>query len=158
MRVSISLCLAMAIASCSAQQGLAPGTESRPAVGQLPPFRDECACLESLVFNDRAASSLNGHTLVETDRGFVPLDGVQVAARSLSSGDLRYTLTRPDGSFKITPLPDGHYDVWTCLDGFDEVRFRLAIDRDSEFVGIEFHLRASESGAGSVAVVPVKGE
>ncbi len=158
MRVPGYLCLLLATISCSALQSTDSDADSLQAAGQRPPFREECVCFESLIFNDRTASSLSGHSFAETDRGFVPLDGVQVAARSLSSGDLRYTLTMPDGSFKIAPLPDGYYEVWTCLDGFDEVRFRLMINQDSEFIGVDFHLRASEAGAGRVAVVPVKGE
>jgi len=151
------LCIFVIITiSCSSLFGVSPATDSEQPARPLPPFREKCICFEALLFGEKVASSLNGHTLVETDVALEALEAVQVAARSLSTGDVQYTVSKPDGSYEVGPLAEGGYEVWTCLDGFDELRFRLTVDHSSIYSGIDLHLRASEVGAGSVAVVPIK--
>jgi hypothetical protein len=74
-----------------------------------------------------------------------PLEGVQIAARNLLSDKLWHTVSDESGSFAIDSLPPGKYEVWTCLDGFDEIRFRFDLDSDSPTSHLDLYLGPSEA-------------
>jgi len=74
-----------------------------------------------------------------------PIADVQVTARSLSTGVIDYVVTRADGRFHVDSLAEGEYSVWTCLDGFDQARFRLRLDPGSKVKALDVFLAPSEA-------------
>jgi hypothetical protein len=108
-------------------------------------FREQCEMFESLDFGQKTAASLGGRTWVSTHGGTEPLPGVQVAAREFSSGKVAYAIASAEGEFALPTLESGEYEVWTCLDGFDELRFRLTLDPNSSAPGVDLYLGASEA-------------
>lgn len=104
----------------------------------------ECAPFESIQFGSRSGSALRGMTLLEEDGSVNPLDDVQIAALNLEDGVVRGVLTGPDGAFSFDELPAGRYEVWTCKEGFDEIRFQLSLDPASPVRGFQLFLGPSE--------------
>lgn len=141
------------VASCAASSG--PGSPARAAAA-LGEFREHCEAFESLYFGTKHATALQGHAWVADDAGRDPLAGVQVAARHIGTGKLHYVTTGADGAFEIAALAAGEYDVWTCLDGYDELRFHLVVDPQSVAPAIDLYLGPSEA-SGRRDVVAGKG-
>lgn len=108
-------------------------------------FREKCEMVESLEFGQKTARTLAGHVWVSAPRGVEPLKGLQIAARAVTSGKVAYEVTSAEGQFALLALPPGEYDVWTCLDGFDELRFRLILDPNSKATGIDLYVSPSEA-------------
>jgi hypothetical protein len=108
-------------------------------------YRDHCLSFESLDFGHKTAASLGGRSWLRLGDESNALAGVQVAAREISTGRIRYTVSGSDGEFRIDGLPEGEYDVWTCLDGFDELRFTLVVDLESSVTLFDLYLAPSES-------------
>jgi hypothetical protein len=104
----------------------------------------ECTPFESIQFNARSGSALQGATLVEEDGTMIPLGDVQIAAVNLEDGVVRGGVSGPGGAFSVDGLPQGRYEVWTCKEGFDEVRFQLSLDPASPVRGFQFFLGPSE--------------
>ena len=120
------------------------GTHSEKA-SVVEPFRENCEAFESLDFGERRATGLWGRTWVSSDADREPLQGVQVAARNLATGERHHVMSGADGAFDIAGLPAGAYEVWTCLDGFDEIRFRLVVDPQSTAAVIDLYFGPSEA-------------
>ena len=115
-------------------------------------FREHCEAFESLDFGTKTATGLHGHVWLGADIEPKPLEGVQIAAREVTSEALHYVVTKSDGQFQVDSLSSGEYDVWTCLDGFDQARFRLIVDPNSSLERVNIYLSPSEA-AGRRAVV-----
>ena len=114
----------------------------------------DCSPFESLDLGEIEAAALRGRTLAGTDDGAEPLPAVQVAARAEGSGEIEFVITGGDGSFAIQSLRPGAYDVWTCLEGFDELRFRLTIAPGSTGESLDLYVGPSEApGRREVVVV-----
>lgn len=148
MRFTLLCASAVLGSSCAgavASPGNSAGQESARAAAAVETFREHCEAFESLDFGTRRAARLRGHAWVSYDADREPLQGVQVAARSLATGGLQHVMSGPDGSFDVAGLPAGDYDVWTCLDGFDELRFRLTVDPQSATVAIDLFIGPSEA-------------
>lgn len=147
MRVPLLACLIVGAASCVESADLAGSPASKPSIGtsEANAFKELCDHHESLDFGHRTISVLRGHVWVSTDEERIPLQGVQVAARNVSSRRLHYVSTAVDGGFSLSELPSAEYDVWTCMDGFDELRFRAALDPSSSALGLDLYLGPSEA-------------
>jgi len=144
------LLVGLLAASCSTSVA-AKASES--SVADSEKFRDHCEAFESLDFGTKRAAALRGHTWVSNGAEREPLRGVQVAARHLATGELRYATTAADGAFDIPALSPGEYEVWSCLEGFDELRFRLVVDPKSTAAGLDLYVGPSEA-SGRRDVVP----
>ncbi len=101
-----------------------------------------------------SATGLRGLTLNRFDGESTPLPGVQVAARSIATQEVRFAFSSESGAFEVPSLAAGEYDVWTCLDGFDELRFRLTITATSPIHDLQLLVGLSEGG-GERNVIPV---
>lgn len=149
MRILIWACLLLMMAACSSGSGLGePAAEHGPrrdGGGPVRTMRKECIFFESHDFRQRLASSLKGHAWLDEGGKVTPLSDVQVAAQRVSDGREFFVVTREDGSFEITDLSPGAYEVWTCLDGFDELRFRFQIDPMSAIAGFDLYVGPSEA-------------
>jgi len=126
---------------------------STPSVSDSGKYREHCEAFESMDFGAKRAAALRGHTWVSSGDEREPLRGVQVAARHLATGKLHYVTTGADGAFDIPALSAGEYEVWSCLDGFDELRFRLVVDPKSTAKGLDLYVGPSEA-SGRRDVVP----
>lgn len=159
----LTLMVSLSITACSNASEPGPGARSAPSshpvvVEQLAaaPFRESCEYFESLDFGRISATALRGHAW----QGLAgeqshPLAGVQIAARELRTGRIWHSHTQQDGSFEIPRLPPGEYEVWTCLDGFDESRFLLDVDPSSYVEGVDLFLAPSEA-PGLRDVLPIE--
>jgi hypothetical protein len=108
------------------------------------PFYKDCRSSNALRFEERAAKGLQGMAIVSTTSGQPDLlEGLQVAAREISTGKTIYALTDTHGTFELGYLPAGEFEVWTCLDGFDELRFRLVVDPGSPVDRFQLYLATS---------------
>lgn len=108
-------------------------------------YREECVSFEDLDFGAKSARSLSGHVWVGTKDDSRPCGDVQVAARSTATGTLVYIHSAADGTYELKLNPGEEYDVWTCLDGFDELRFRFTIDSSSNAEGVDLYVGPSEA-------------
>lgn len=132
-------------------------TPAGPSVPAPESFRQHCMHFLSQEFGPQVAGGLRGRVWSSTEGEPWPLPGAQIAAQRLDDGRLSYALSGTDGSFSVDSLPPGEYEVWTCLDGFDEVRFRLRVDQKSSTVGFDLYLAPSETG-GRHEVVPLEAD
>lgn len=153
MRARLLLVVGLLAASCSAS---VERKASPSSVADSEAFRDHCEAFESLDFGTKHATALRGHTWVSNGAEREPLRGVQVAARHFATGELHYVTTAADGAFDIPALSAGEYEVWSCLDGFDELRFRLVVNTKSTFEGLDLYVGPSEA-SGRRDVVPEEG-
>jgi len=119
-------------------------------------FRERCEAFEELVFGIEVSAALRGYAWVVDGTERRPLEGVQIAARETSSGKLKSVITGGDGEYELPGLPVGEYEVWTCLDGFDAVRFRLMLDPAATGERVDLYLRPAEA-FGRVDVVVLGG-
>ena len=145
---TVLICASLLLASCASP------ARPVPQVSPASAYRENCVYFESRdvgVFN---ATRLRGFTLNRFDGESTPLPGVQVAARSIATREVRFAFSSESGAFDVPSLPAGEYDIWTCLDGFDELRFRLVITPTSRFHGLQVFVGLSE-GPGERNVVPV---
>jgi hypothetical protein len=156
LRLAIPVAVSAVLVSCgpssvTIRQGVA---EERPAqvsasrispVPVEPKFRAECSHFESLDFGRFSAKRLQGHVSAATRGGFVPMPGVQVAARQSMSGSITFAVSDQQGGFDLGALSPGDYQVWTCLDGYDELRFLVTIDVDSSILGFDMLVGPSEA-------------
>jgi len=129
-------------ASCSAS--VEPKASAPPA-SDFGEFREHCEAFESMDFGTKRAGALRGHTWVSNGAAREPLRGVQVAARHVATRELRYATTGADGAFEIPTLSPGEYEVWSCLDGFDELRFHLVVDPQSTAGAFDLYVGPSEA-------------
>ena len=114
-------------------------------------FRTDCLFFEAIEFGTITVARFQGTTWFG-ERDIVLLPDVQIAARSVVTGKDRFQVTGSDGKYRFIDLPPGEYDVWTCLDGFDELRFRLVLDPNAEGSGVDLYVPLSE-GSGRFDVV-----
>jgi hypothetical protein len=56
-----------------------------------------------------------------------------------------YVLTSTEGDFDFGDLLPGEYLVWTCLDGFDEIRFELSLEHEAPHSRVDLYLGPSEA-------------
>jgi hypothetical protein len=78
-------------------------------------------------------------------QGSKPIAEVQIAARPAAGGATKFVFSDDAGAFDLDSLPPGEYDVWTCLDGYDEARFRLLISDSAPARAVDIFLRPSEA-------------
>lgn len=152
-RIASLLLLPLLSGACATQRP----TPAKPSVSAPESFRQHCMHFLSQDFGPQVAGGLRGRVLSSTEGDPWPLPGAQIAAQRLDDGRLSYTLSGTDGSFCVDSLPPGEYEVWTCLDGFDEVRFRLRVDQKSSTRGFDLYLAPSETG-GRHDVVPLEAD
>jgi hypothetical protein len=152
MRKLIFLHLVVISVSCGALEQ--PRTRKQD-VDATTSFRERCIYFESMNFGEMRSSNLRGKTLFSDQGATEPLERVQVAARGIQSGLVWYVFSEKDGGFAIDTLPADEYEVWTCLDGFDELRFRLIVDPSSHVDQFELYLGPSEA-AGRREVIPLE--
>lgn len=112
----------------------------------VEPFRERCEYFEALEFGRFTVANLQGYAWQGmTGEPPSPVAGIQVVAHERRTGKLWYTLTGSDGAFAIPLLPPGDYEVWTCLDGFDELRFHVDLDPGSIASGVDLFVGPSEA-------------
>lgn len=159
MRMVCMVAAAMAAVSCSSFSG--GSARNEPGKGATPvraeAYQEKCEFFESLDFGTRTARTLSGRVWVGPREEVEPLKGVQVAARSVATGALVYALSAADGRYELEVAPGDEYDVWTCMDGFDELRFRLVVDSSSRAGGVDLYVGLSEApGWRDVVLKPVE--
>lgn len=152
MRHAEIFCLLLLTVSCGSTETAGPVVEQVASGAVREPFRDQCLFFESLDFGHRTTARLFGKTWLRNGQELKALVGVQLAAREVSTGLISYALTGPDGEFTVAPLRRGEYEVWTCIDGYDEIRFMLSINPESSVTGLDIYLAPSEL-SGHQAVV-----
>jgi hypothetical protein len=147
MRMTILIAAIVVMGACTSGRDRGSqrlGVSTSKAVNTVE-FREQCKMFESLDFGQKSAATLGGRTWVSTNGGTESLPGVQIAARELSSGKVAYAIASVEGRYALPTLRSGEYEVWTCFDGFDELRFRLTLDPTSSAPGIDLYLGASEA-------------
>ncbi|HQP88011.1 MAG TPA: carboxypeptidase-like regulatory domain-containing protein [Thermoanaerobaculia bacterium] len=153
--------LAVVLSQLSQVSGCTHAPSTPRAVGDVGlagrPFYEHCSYFESRQLAPQVARELRGRVWVSTEVPALPLSNAQVAARRSRSGEIYYTFSGPDGVFDMSAVSPGEYEVWACLEGFDEIRFRVVVQRDSSNIGLDLFLGPSEAG-GRRDVVPIKAE
>lgn len=91
-------------------------------------FKDRKGFFLVLVFLLLGCFSLNGRILAQStlatleglvkESGGEPLPGATVHMRNVDSGYTRDVLTRPDGTYVISGIVPGKYEIEVSLDGF----------------------------------------
>lgn len=117
-------------------------------------FKEHCDSFEILNFGNVTAARLAGYAWLGSEPP-QPLQGVQIAAKANRTGELRYSVSSTDGAYELASLPPGQYEVWTCIEGFDELRFQLLLDPHTTTTGVDLYLTASE-GPGRPNVVVIE--
>lgn len=78
-----------------------------------------------------------------------PIPNVQVSAKNLSSGNNFSAMIGTDGSYKLTDLPPGNYEVFASAPGFATVRTSVTMSADQDQVGNLTLPSGNEQGAAS---------
>lgn len=137
--------LGVSCASGETKVRIPSSSQSEAEASAEASFREHCEAFESMDFGTKTAAVLRGRIWLSAGAERQPLAGVQIAAREPGTGEFRHVLTSDDGRFQVDSLVAGEYDVWTCLDGFDEVRFRLVLDPASTARWVDVYLGPSEA-------------
>lgn len=114
----------------------------------------DCQSFEVLDFGAFEARALRGNAWSGSEPA-QPLSGVLVVARATETGEIHSAVTSSDGSFDLQGIDGGEYAVSACLDGFDELQFRVTIEEEKSVEHFELFLGASEA-LGRRDVVPVE--
>jgi endonuclease YncB( thermonuclease family) len=142
----------VATLACSMLVGIVGGSQPLLAAGvrlengEPGGFRETCEHAVSYDFGKRSASRLRGRAILEDGKESSPIEGIQIAVRELGGSGVRHVLSDARGEFDLGGLEAGKYSVWTCLDGFDEIRFELEIGPESRFEWADLYVGLSESG------------
>src|SRR5690242_371579 len=78
-----------------------------------------------------------------------PIPNVRVSVKNLANGNAFSAVTGEDGSYTLTNLPPGNYDVSTSASGFAPVHTSVVVSADQDQVADLVLLSANEQGTSS---------
>jgi len=102
----------------------------------------------SLVFSQVAARTLSGKVTSESGSG---IPNTHLSVLNTDNGSSLSAIGREDGSYKISNLAPGSYELTASAPGFDSARVRVMIRADADAVA-NFVLHAGKGQAGSSTV------
>jgi hypothetical protein len=141
----VILPLLISTISCSSTVAFQDDPRSSIAASQ----RKECKSFGIADLGEFWTARFSGRVLLDdspfaTSAG-VPLPGVEISATNQKSGKTVFVVAAADGSYDLDLKP-GLYEVRTCQEGFDELRFELTVDPSAEGNRVDLFVGISEGG------------